>query len=376
MLLQLVIGFLVLKVDLVRAFFQKIGYVISKLDDFAREGAEFAVGGLAVMTPNGAINYANNQDIGFVFVINLTATFILLCILVAICYQFGLIQFLIAKLAKGMKKLMGVSGSESLSNIASTFVGQVEAQLMIRPYLKNMTKSELLASMSGSLACISGSILIVYASMGAKVEYLLTASIMAAPGALVISKILYPETEVSETYGTVKLDIKKPYNNILDAISHGAYDGMKLSINVFCMLIGFISLIALLNYILGYIYQPLTLNYIFAKLFYIFAWSMGVPSTDISNVAAILGQKISINEFVAFSSFTQKTLPIVTQKAEIITTFAICGFANFSSVGMQIGGIGALCPERKKDLTELGLKALLCGTFASFLSATLAGILL
>jgi CNT family concentrative nucleoside transporter len=204
---------------------------------------------------------------------------------------------------------------------------------------------------------------------------------MAAPGALVISKIVFPETEESQTMGKVKLEVKSGYSNLIDAISHGAADGFKIAMNVIAMLIGFIALIALIDWSLvhiGHIFNPkldLTLNYIFGKLFYPFAWAMGVPAQDVSNAATLLGQKITINEFVAFSKMTSKELPIITPKGLTIITVAICGFANFSSVGMQIGGIGALAPERRADLAKLGMKALLCGTLASYLSATIAGIL-
>lgn len=247
--------------------------------------------------------------------------------------------------------------------------------------------SELLASMSGSLACIAGGILVVYANMGAAAGMnlapkLITASIMAAPGALVISKIVFPETKESQTMGKVKLEVKSSYKNLIDAVSHGAGDGFKIAMNVIAMLIGFIAIIALLDYVLiaiGHIFNPdfdLTLNWVFGKIFYPFAWAMGVPSQDVGNAATLLGQKLTVNEFVAFSNLTGKTVPIVTEKGLLIISIAICGFANFSSVGMQIGGIGELVPERRADLAKLGLKALFCGTLASYLSATIAGILM
>lgn len=314
---------------------------------------------------------------GFVFAFNITATIILVCILVAILYHIGIMQRIVSLIAKAMNFIMRVSGAEALSNVASAFVGQVEAQVMIRPYLKGMTNSELLASMSGSLACIAGGILVVYTTMGAPAEYLIAASLMAAPGALVISKIVYPETEISQTMGTVKLEVKKEHVNLIDAISHGASDGFKIATNVIAMLIGFLALIALVNYLFGLIYPGLTLDTIFSNLFYPMAWSMGVPTQDVANVATLLGQKLTINEFVAFKNLTSQAtaVPLVTEKAKMIASIAICGFANFSSVGMQIGGIGALAPERRADLAKLGLRALLCGTLASYLSATIAGIL-
>jgi CNT family concentrative nucleoside transporter len=296
-------------------------------------------------------------------------------------------QRIVSIIAKAMNFIMRVSGAEALSNVASAFVGQVEAQVMIRPYIPTMTKSELLASMSGSLACIAGGILIVYANMGAQAGMdlapkLIMASLMAAPGALVISKIVFPETEQSQTMGEVKLEVKSPYTNLIDAISHGASDGFKISMNVIAMLIGFIALIAFIDWSLLHIvhlFNPnfdLSLNWIFGKLFYPFAWAMGVPAADVNSVATLLGQKLTINEFVAFSKLTSHQIPIVTEKGLLIVSIAICGFANFSSVGMQIGGISALAPERRADLAKLGLKALFCGTLASYLSATIAGILM
>lgn len=372
-LLQIFIAVMVLKVPPVTRFFQMLGHGMEKIERFAREGVAFVYGGVMVDAPGGVMNF--NQG-GFVFAFSVTSTIILVCVLVAILYHFGVMQFIVSIIAKAMNFVMRVSGAEALSNVASAFVGQVEAQVMIRPYLSSMTKSELLASMSGSLACIAGGILIVYANMGAKAEYLLTASLMAAPGALVISKIVFPETEESQTMGKVKLEVKSPYSNIIDAISHGASDGMKIAINVIAMLIGFIALIALLNWLIGQFIPGVTLDVIFSKIFYPMTWAMGVPSQDIANAASLLGQKLTVNEFVAFNNLTTKTVPIVTEKGLLIVSVAICGFANFSSVGMQIGGIGELAPTRRGDLAKLGLKALLCGTLASYLSATIAGILM
>jgi CNT family concentrative nucleoside transporter len=372
-LLQIVIAVLVLKVPPVTRFFQMLGRGMEKIERFAREGVAFVYRGIMVNTPGGVKDFGEG---GFVFAFSVTSTIILVCVLVAILYHFGVMQFIVSIIAKAMNFIMKVSGAEALSNVASAFVGQVEAQVMIRPYLASMTKSELLASMSGSLACIAGGILIVYANMGAKAEYLLTASLMAAPGALVISKIVFPETEESQTMGQVKLEVKSPYSNLIDAISHGASDGMKISINVIAMLIGFIALIAFLNWVIGQFIPGVTLDVIFSKLFFPMTWAMGVPTVDVANAASLLGQKLTINEFVAFNNLTTKAIPIVSEKGLLIVSIAICGFANFSSVGMQIGGIGELAPSRRADLAKLGLKALLCGTLASYLSATIAGILM
>jgi len=383
LLLQLTIGFLILKIPAITSFFQILGKGMGKIEQFARQGAAFVYGGIAATTPAGVTDFTNG---GFVFAFNVTATIILVCVIVALFYHFGIMQRIISVIAKAMNFIMRVSGAEALSNVASAFVGQVEAQVMIRPYLATMTKSEILASMSGSLACIAGGILIVYANMGAQAGMdlapkLITASLMAAPGALVIAKIIFPETEVSQTMGQVKLEVKSQYSNTIDAITHGAGDGFKIAMNVIAMLIGFIALISLIDWSLlkiGHIFNAdlnLSLNFIFGKLFYPMAWAMVIPGADIQNAATLLGQKLTINEFVAFKSLTSKVVPIVTEKGLLIVSIAICGFANFSSVGMLIGGIGELAPSRRKDLAELGLKALLCGTLASYLSASIAGIL-
>ncbi len=372
--LQLTIALLVLKVPFITNFFALLGRGMGKIEQFATQGASFVYGGIMIDTHDGA-SKSFGAPHTFVFAFSVTATIIFVCVLVAILYHIGFMQKVISVIARVMNFIMRVSGAEALSNVASAFVGQVEAQVMIRPYLATMTRSELMASMAGSMACIAGGILIVYVNMGAKAEYLLTASLMAAPAALVVSKIMYPETEESQTKGEVKLEVKSPYTNVIDAISHGAADGMKIAINVIAMLIGFIALIALINWGLGKIYPQLSLDFIFGKLFYPLAWVMGVPAADVETVATLMGQKLTINEFVAFDTLTHRLAEPLSEKATIIASFAICGFANFSSVGMQIGGIGALAPERRNDLAKLGIRSLIAGTLASYLSACIAGML-
>jgi concentrative nucleoside transporter, CNT family len=371
LLLQMGIGLLVLTVKPVTEFFKGIGRGMQHIEAFGREGAKFVLGNLANPAELEKVLGANN---GFIFAFNIPATIILVCVLVAILYQLGIMQKIVAVISKGMYYVMRTSGAETLSNVASAFVGQVEAQVMIRPYLAGMTRSELLASMSGSMACIAGGILIVYVNMGVAAEYLIAASLMAAPGALVIAKIVYPETEVSQTKGEVTLEVKKPYNNMIDAITHGASDGMQISINIIAMLVGFTALIALINFLLGMINPGLSLTSILGYVFYPLAWVMGVPQNEAQQVAALMGEKLTINEFVAYLHFVPLKATL-SPKATAIASFALCGFANLASVGMQIGGIGKLAPERAKDLAELGLKALMCGTLASYLSATIAGML-
>ena len=376
--LQLILALLILKVSPVKSFFQTLGEGMKAIEGYAQQGAPFVYGGIMTDThsPKGAIDALPYGAPGtFVFAFSIPATIILVCVLVAILYHVGIMQRVVAAIARVMNFVMRVSGAEALSNVASAFVGQVEAQGMTRPYLAGMTNSELLASMAGSMACIAGGILIVYVSMGVPAEYLIAASLMAAPAALVISKIVFPETEESQTKGKVSVEIKSQYTNIIDAISHGASDGMKISVNVIAMLIGFIALMALINALLGLIHPNLGLNTIFGYVFYPLAWVMGVPSEEVMKVATMMGQKLTINEFVAYTSLIAEKATM-SPKALAIASFALCGFANFSSVGIQIGGIGELAPSRRADLAKLGLKALLCGTLASYLSATIAGMLM
>jgi CNT family concentrative nucleoside transporter len=274
---------------------------------------------------------------------------------------------------------MRVSGSEALSNISSAFVGQVEAQLMIGPYVKGMTNSELLASMTGSMACIAGGVMATYIQMGIDASSLLAASIMAAPGALVISKIVWPETEVSETAGTVKLEVKKENANLLDAISQGASEGLGVALNVVAMLLGFLALIYLCDYLLASIGNlwgaHLTLESMLGYVFSGFAYVMGVPSQDIHTVGGLMGTKLVVNEFVGYLHL-KEVASTLQPVSVVIATFALCGFANFSSIAIQVGGIGKIAPSRRTDLAKLGFKALICGTLANYLSATIAGILL
>jgi len=388
--LQLLLALFILKTSPGQNLFAWVGHKIEQLLQLADKGGEFVFGGLIkpeLLKPIFGDQYS------FLFMFKIMPTIIFVAVLVNIAYHIGLMQIIVSFFARIVHTLMRVSGSEALSNVASAFVGQVEAQIMIKPYLSTMTMSELLASMSGSMACIAGGVMAVYISMGVPAPYLLAASIMAAPAALVISKIVYPETEESETKGAVKLEVKKSHANLLDAISHGASDGLKVSLNVIAMLIGFIALIALVNMILAKIgvllastglnlssvgidINHLSLNSIFGSVFSIFAFAMGVPSQDTFIVGGLMGSKIVINEFVAYSQLTPMIAQHIMQpKSIIIASFALCGFANFSSIAIQVGGIGELAPERRSDLARLGFRALLCGTLASYLSATLAGIM-
>lgn len=389
--LQLVLALFILKTSVGQNIFAWIGHSIEKLLQMADKGGEFVFGGLIkpeLLKPIFGDQYS------FLFMFKIMPTIIFVAVLVNIAYHIGLMQIIVSFFARIVHFLMRVSGSEALSNVASAFVGQVEAQIMIKPYLNSMTKSELLASMAGSMACIAGGVMAVYISMGVPAPYLLAASIMAAPASLVIAKIVWPETEESATKGAVKLEVKKSHANLLDAISHGASDGLKVTLNVIAMLIGFIALIALVNLILGKAglwlggmgvdlsgigidVTHFDLNSIFGSVFSVFAYAMGVPSQDTFVVGSLMGTKMVINEFVAYSNLA----PMIAQgtlqpKSLVIVSFALCGFANFSSIAIQVGGIGELAPARRADLARLGFRALVCGTLASYLSATIAGMLM
>jgi CNT family concentrative nucleoside transporter len=377
LLMQVVLAVFILKTEIGQNLFQWLGDSINTLLGQADKGAQFVFGSLV---NRDLMIKAFGPGNDYIFFFKVVPTIIFVAVLVNMFYHLGILQRVVSFMGKGVHWLMGVSGAEALSNVASTFVGQVEAQIMIKPYLKNMTNSELMASMTGSFACIAGGVMAVYISLGVPAAYLLAASLMAAPGALVISKIMFPETEKSETEGEVKLELSKTHANLVDAIAAGASEGLKVGLNVIAMLIGFIALIALVDLGLGHIgawvnYPALSMNTILGKVFSVFAFAMGVPAQDIEVAGALMGKKMVVNEFVAYLDMVHLKATL-DPKTIAITSFALCGFANFSSVAIQIGGIGELAPSRRSDLAKLGFKALIAGTLASYLSATLAGLLL
>ncbi|MCX6193567.1 MAG: NupC/NupG family nucleoside CNT transporter [Cytophagales bacterium] len=377
LLLQVLLAVFILKTEVGQNLFQWLGDAINTLLGQADKGAQFVFGSLV---NRDLMSKAFGPGNDYIFFFKVVPTIIFVAVLVNMFYHLGILQRVVSFVGKGVHRLMGVSGAEALSNVASTFVGQVEAQIMIKPYLKNMTNSELMASMTGSFACIAGGVMAVYISLGVPAAYLLAASLMAAPGALVISKIMFPETEKSETQGEVKLELSKTHANLVDAIAAGASEGLKVGLNVIAMLIGFIALIALVDLGLGHIgslinYPELSMNTILGKVFSVFAFAMGVPAQDIEVAGALMGKKMVVNEFVAYLDMVHLKATL-DPKTIAITSFALCGFANFSSVAIQIGGIGELAPSRRSDLAKLGFKALIAGTLASYLSATLAGLLL
>ena len=312
-------------------------------------------------------------------------------VLVNILYYYGIMQRVVAILGKAMNKIMHISGAEALSNVASSFVGQITAQIMIKPYLEKLTRSELLASMAGSMACISGAIMPIYIGMGIPAHYILASSVMAAPGAMILTKIVYPETGEPETRDNIRISKRKTFANVFEAISNGASDGMKVAINVTAMILALVALVAFIDWILGlggmfcYNYIPgcshlaflshLSLKLILGKVFSIFAIIIGVPLHDASTVGALMGTKLVLNEMVAYVDLTHVAQSL-NPKSFMIASFALCSFGNFGSIAIQIGGIGELAPNQKKNLARLGLRALICGTLSCYLSAAIVGVLL
>lgn len=374
--LQFFLALVILKTAFGQQLFQSAGNFINLILAQAEKGAAFVFGPLA---QSDLLKKAFGPGNNYIFFFKIVPTIIFVAVLVNIFYHIGILQRIVYYLGKGMKKLMGVSGVEALSNVSSTFVGQVEAQIMIKPYIKDMTNSELMASMAGSFACIAGGVMALYISLGVPAPYLLAASLMAAPGALVISKIMFPETEPTKFAGDIRLSTEKSHVNLLDAIASGSAEGLKVGLNVVAMLIGFIALISLIDLGFGYLGEivhipNLSMNLILGYLFSGFAFVMGVPGKDILAAGSLMGEKMVMNEFVAYLDMI-KLKESLDPKTIAITSFALCGFANFSSIAIQIGGIGELAPSRRKDLAKLGIKALIAGTLASYLSATFAGIL-
>jgi CNT family concentrative nucleoside transporter len=375
--LQFLFAVIVLKTGVGQAVFRTLGAYITKLLDFAYVGSSFVFGPLGnrdvwprvmtnVLGQEGG-QYAN------VFAFMVLPTIIFIAALFAMLYYFGIMQLIVRVFAVVMRRFMRASGAESLNVAASIFMGQTEAPLTIRPFLPRMTESELMTVMTAGMAHISGGVMAAYIIFGASAEHLLTAVIMTAPGTLMMAKLFVPETGKPETMGTVKLDVEKTDVNVIDAIGRGTGEGLHLALNVGAMLISFLALVALLNAILGV--AGLSMQQILGYAFAPIAWSLGVPWADAPTVGNLLGTRMVLNEFVAYSQLGPLKASL-DPKSFTIATFALCGFANFSSIGIQIGGIGALAPERRHDLARLGLRAMLAGTFANFLTATIAGMLL
>lgn len=374
--LQFAFAVLVLRWEVGRRIFQVIGDYVTRLLSFSFAGSEFVFGELG----------KKNSHLGMYFAFQVLPTIIFIAAFFAVLYHFGIMQFIIRQAARVMTRFMGASGAESLNVAASIFMGQTEAPLTIRPYLPDVTRSELMTIMTSGMAHVSGGIMAAYIMFGIDAKSLLSAVIMTAPGTILISKMLVPETEKPLTAGKVELaEMEDKSENAIGAIARGTTDGLHLALNVAAMLISFLALIALCNGILGGIHNglahlgftrfPESLQIIFGTIFAPIAWLIGVPWKDCMAVGNLLGTRMVMNELVAFSLLGPQKA-VLAQRSFTIATFALTGFANFSSIGIQIGGIGALAPNKKGELARLGLRAMLAGTMANMMSASIAGMLL
>jgi CNT family concentrative nucleoside transporter len=383
--LQFALALFVLKTHAGQALFAWVGDKINKVLGFSFVGSEFVFGKLGARGGAGT---------GFIFAFQVLPTIIFIAAVFAILYYLGVMQLIVKAFAVVMTRLMGASGAESLNVAASIFMGQTEAPLTIRPFLNKMTQSELMTVMTSGMAHISGGIMGAYIAFGVEAKHLLAAVIMTAPGTILLAKLFVPETESPETAGTVKLEIPRTDANIIGAASRGTGEGLSLAINVAAMLISFLALVALLNAILGALgggigtgfyalgydragaaFSRLSLQMILGYAFMPLALIMGVPLKDAFVVGDLLGTRMVLNELIAYSKLGPLKATL-DPRSFTIATYALCGFANFSSIGIQIGGIGALAPERRNDLARLGLRALLAGTLANFMTACIAGVLL
>ena len=390
--IQLLLAFGILRISFIQKAFEWVGNIFISILDFTNAGSTFLFG-----------NLMNSETYGFIFVFQILPTIIFFSALTSLFFYLGIIQFVVKVLAKLMTRLLNISGAESLSVIGNIFLGQTEAPLMIKAYLEKMNRSEILLVMIGGMATVAGGVLAAYIGfLGGDdpvlrlqfAKHLLAASVMAAPGAIVISKILYPQTEKINTNVSVSLD--KIGSNVLDAIANGTSEGIKLAANIGAMLLVFVALIAMLNGIFAWIgevstlnawisenspYENLSLEAILGTIFAPLMWLMGVPSIDILPMGQLLGVKLAASEFIGYIQLAELKNPasaihFTYEKSIIMATYMLCGFANFASIGIQIGGIGSLAPEQRKLLSEFGIRALVGGTLASIMSAVIAGMII
>ena len=368
--IQIIFALIILKSPFGKSLFKYLDEAIKKLVSFSNEGSAFLFASFSTGKIEGPL-----QNFAFIAL----PTIIFFSGLMAVMYHFGIIQFIVKWIAKMMQKTMGTSGSETLSVSANIFVGQTEAPLMVRPFIANMTKSELSAVMTGGFATAAGGVLALYVmwlhDIPGIAGHLLAASVMSAPAALVIAKIIYPETEESETMGDLKISIEKTDANALDALGRGATDGLKLAANVAAMLIAFVSVIAMFNYILSF--ANTSLQDIMGLFFKPLAWTMGVPWSEAQIMGTLMGEKLALTELIAYDNLrTYLINGEISNRTAIIASYALCGFANFGSIGIQIGGLSSIAPERRKDLAILAFKAMIGGALASWITACIAGILI
>ncbi len=369
--LQFVFALLILKTSPGQVVFSKARDAFTRLIGFTNAGVEFLFG------PPG--------EVGLAF--RMLPVIIFFAALMGILYHLGVMQKLVAGMAWLMRRCMGLSGAESLAAAGNVFVGMIEAPLMIRPYVAGLTQSELMAVMTGGLATIAGSVLAFYASLGVNAGHLLCASVMSAPAALALAKIMVPETEEPRTVGTTRVEVEKKTQNVIDAAAAGASEGLKLALTVGAMLIAFLALLAMVNYgleqahlgvasVTGWDGFPASLQALFGWVLRPLAWAMGVPWSEAAHVGGLMGIKISANEAVAYSRFVELVRAgSLSARSQVIATYALCGFANFGSIAILLGGLGGLAPERRPDLSRLSLRALAGGAMASFMTACIAGVL-
>ncbi|GGM38977.1 putative transporter YutK [Paraliobacillus quinghaiensis] len=359
--IQIFFAFIVLKWETGREGLKWFTLRVQDVIDYANEGIGFLFGSLA-----------NSDEFGTIFAFHILPIIIFFSALISVLYYLGIMQWFIKIVGGGLAKLLGTSKSESMSAAANIFVGQTEAPLVVRPFIAKMTNSELFAVMTGGLASVAGSVLIGYSLLGVPLEYLLAASFMAAPAGLIMAKIMIPETEKSETTDKIELEKDSDTVNVIDAAAKGASDGLSLALNVGAMLLAFIALIALINGILG-IFGGITLQDILGYIFSPLAFAIGVPWSEAVTAGSFIGQKIVLNEFVAYADFALE-MDSLSAKTNLIVSFALCGFANLSSMAILLGGLGSLAPNRRKDIARLGIRAVAAGVLASLLSAAVAGM--
>ncbi|MFQ6612414.1 MAG: NupC/NupG family nucleoside CNT transporter [Fidelibacterota bacterium] len=368
--LQLFFAVFILKTPIGKPFFDTIDQIIRKLLSFSDAGSDFLFKSFRAGVVEGPL-------MNFAF--RVLPTIIFFSSLMAILYHLGIMQVIVKWIAKAMQKTMKTSGSETLSVSANIFVGQTEAPLIIRPFISSMTKSELMAVMTGGFATIAGGVMAMYVKILSDIPgiagHLMAASIMSAPAALVVAKIIYPETEISDTMGDLKIEVEKSEDNVMEALSRGATDGLKLAANVGAMLIAFVAMIAMINAILGFF--DLSLQQILGWIFSPLAWTMGVPWAEAGTLGMLMGEKLVLTELIAYGDLSHlRDIAAISDRSAIIASYALCGFANFASIGIQLGGIGGIAPNRRKDLAKLAIKAMFGGAIASWLTATIAGILI
>ncbi|MCM3090085.1 MULTISPECIES: NupC/NupG family nucleoside CNT transporter [unclassified Cytobacillus] len=368
--IQFAFAFAVLKWDLGKKALEKLTFAVNDIVSYANEGVNFLFGGL----------FQEGSGVGFVFAFQVLTVVIFFSSLISVLYYTGIMQIIIKVIGGALAKLLGTSKAESISAAANIFVGQTEAPLIVRPFISKMTKSELFAIMTGGLASVAGSVLIGYSLLGVPLEYLLAASFMAAPAGLVMAKMMMPETEKSETTDDISIEKDTQSVNIVDAAARGASDGLMLALNIGAMLLAFIALVALINGIIGFAgglfgLENLTLEMILGFIFSPIAFAVGVPWAEAVQAGGYIGQKLVLNEFVAYSAFAPE-ISNLSPKTVAVVSFALCGFANVSSMAILLGGLGNLAPDRRNDIAKLGIRAVIAGALASLLSAAIAGMLI